>query len=394
MSAMRLVVRREIVEKLRSRAFWITNAVLVVLLVAAVVIPTFFDDDGPDTVTVTAVGSEALAVAQRAAAFTADSDDLVIEVEPADDRAAAEQALRDEDADLALLGTDELVGLGEPDGPAPQILENARRITLLDDALAEAGVAEGDRAGLISPQPLTLTALEEDDDDGPDAVAVGTGLTAVFVLYGLLIFYGQQIAQGLVQEKQSRVIEVLLATLRPVELLGGKLLGLGLLGLGQVAGLSLVGYLALVLSGRDTVPPEAVPTLLVAVAFFVLGYAFYSTIFALAAAVVAKVEDLQTAMTMPIILLVGSLFLAQLSLADPDGTLALVAQLLPPSAPITQPLLVALGESDPLLLGLSVLGVLLTTALLVPLTAKVHAGAALVTRQRISVTDALRRNKT
>lgn len=393
MSTVWLVARRELVEKTRSRAFWIVNAVLVLLLVAFAVLPAVFGDDGPATVTVATVGPAAETVAGRAAAFAEGDEDLTVEVVAVPDRAAAEDALRDEEADLALVGADEVVGLDEPSGRTTDLLENARRVALLDDALATAGVSAEERAVLIAPAPLDRTALDGEDDDAPSAAATATGLTAVFVLYGLLIFYGQQIAQGIVQEKQSRVIEVLLATLRPVELLGGKLLGLGLLGLAQVAGLAIVGYAALALSGRETIPPEAVPTLAVAVFFFVLGYALYATIFALAAAVVAKVEDLQTAMTVPILLLVGSFFLAQFALTDPDGTIALIGGLLPPSAPIVQPLLVATGSAEPVTLVLSVVGVLATTAVLVPVTARVHAGAALVTRSRISVGDALRRSR-
>lgn len=393
MSTVWLVVRRELVEKMRSRAFWIMNGVLVLLLVAAAVLPVLLGDDGPDTVTVAAVGDDALAIAQLAASSTEGSEDLVLEVQQVADRETAELAVRDDDVDLAMIGADEVIGLDHPDGRGPALLENARQVTLLDGALADAGVDAGTRSSLLSPAPLTRTALDGNDDEGPSGAATATGLTAVFVLYGLLIFYGQQIAQGIVQEKQSRVIEVLLATVEPVQLLGGKLLGLGLLGLIQVAALSGVGYLALALSGRDTIPAEAVPTLLVTIGFFVLGYALYATIFALAAAVVAKMEDLQTAMTVPILMLVGSFFLAQFALAEPDGTVAMVAGLLPPSAPIVQPLRVAVGTADLTTSLIAIAGVVATTAVLVPIAARVHAGAALMTRQRISVGDALRRNK-
>jgi ABC-2 type transport system permease protein len=394
MTPVLLVVRREIAEKLRSKAFWITNALLITLLLVAAMVPALLGDDDPTTVTVAAVGPEAAAVVDLAATLAAGGDDVVVERIDVTDRVAAEDALRAEDVDLAVIGIDEIVGVDEPSGRTTQLLTNARRVVLLDRALATAGVPEADRAGLLSPPPPTLTALDPaEEDEGPSSVAVGTGLTAVFVLYGLLIFYGQMIAQGLVQEKQSRVIEVLLATLRPTELLVGKLVGLGVLGLLQVAGLGLVGYLGLTLAGRETVPAEAVPTLVVAVGFFLLGYALYATIFAMAAAVVARIEDLQSAMIVPIVLLVGSLFLSQIALTDPDGTVALIAAVLPPSAPIAQPLLVALGELDPLRMVVGVVGVLVTTALLVPVAARVHAGAALVTRERISVRDALRRNR-
>lgn len=394
MSTLREIIVREVLEKLRSRAFWVVNALLLAVLVAAVAVPALLGDDGPDELTVVAVGTTPTTIAQRAADF-APADELALVVETVPDRDAAEQALRDEEADLALVSADRLVARGDPDTQTASLLDSARRVTLLDDALADAGVDQQQRSQLLTPAPIEQAVLDGgDEDDRPSGTAVGTGLTTVFVLYGLLIFYGQQIAQGIVQEKQSRVIEVLLATVRPMQLLGGKLLGLGLVGLAQIAGLAAIGYGTLAVVGRADIPAEVVPTLLSAVAFFVLGYVLYATIFALAAVVVAKIEDLQTAMTVPILLLVGSLFLAQLAIAEPEGTIAVVGALLPTSAPVVQPLLIAVGAASPLLVVLSVLSTLVTAALLLPLAARVHAGAALVTRQRVSVREALERERT
>ena len=83
--------------------------------------------------------------------------------------------------------------------------------------------------------------------------------------------------------------------------------------------------------------------------------------------------------------------MTQFAIADPDGALATIGGMLPPVAPIYQPLTVALGTATPLRMGLAALGVLVTTAVLVPVTARVHAGAALSLRNRISLREALRR---
>ena len=392
MSPVRLLVERELREKVRSRAFLLTNAILLVLVLAAVVLPTLLGDDGPDRLRVAAVGEQAEAVA-AIAAEQAPTLGYDMEVTRLDDEQAARDQVLDETVDVALLDGDRLAAREAPSDRLTNLLESARRITNLDTALAEAGVPPAERADLVAPPaPLEVERLgeatsAEDADEG----ALFAGLGVVFVLYGLLIFYGQQVAQGLVQEKQSRVIEVLLASVRPIDLLGGKLLGLGLLGLAQIVVLGGTALLALQLSGRADVPPGAVPTIIAGGLWFLAGYALYATLFALTAAVVTKTEDLQTAMALPIVLLIGSLFVSQMALTDPDGTLATIGGALPPVAPIYQPLTFALGTASPVTMGLAALGVLATTAVLVPVTARVHAGASLALRSRLSIREALRR---
>ena len=310
MNPVPLIVRREVAERIRSRAFLVTNAVLLVLVVAGVVLPAVLGDDEPDQlrlVTVDATSATIGAVVQQQGpAF-----DYEVTVTTADDGAAAPALVGDEEADVALLGADAIAVREEPGGGLRNLLEGARRATLLEGALAAAGVPADVRADLLAPDPLTVERVGDATDvDDVDEAVLFTGLAVTFVLYGLLIFYGQQVAQGLVQEKQSRVIEVLLAAVRPIHLLGGKLLGLGLLGLGQIVLLAGAAVVALQVVGEAEVPPGAVPTIVAGGLWFLAGYAMYATIFALAAAVVPKIEDLQTAMAIPIILLVGSLFVA------------------------------------------------------------------------------------
>ncbi len=392
MSPTTLILRRELLEKVRSKAFLVTNGILLALVVASVAIPTLLADGGPDELRLVTVDDTGAAIAAIASA-QGDAFDYDVEVRTAPDADAAAALVADEEADVAFLDADTVATREEPDGRLTNLLEGARRVALLDAALAEAGVPPADRTDLLAPSPLAVERVGDATSvDDVDEAVLFTGLGVTFVLYGLLIFYGQQVAQGLVQEKQSRVIEVLLAAVRPVHLLGGKLLGLGLLGLAQIVLLGGTALLALQLADRAEVPAGAVPTIVAGGLWFLLGYAMYATVFALTAAVVAKVEDLQTAMALPIVLLVGSLFVAQLGIADPDGVAATVGGMLPPVAPIYQPLTIALGTATPLRMGVAALGVLATTAVLVPVAARVHAGAALSVRNRVSLREALRRS--
>src|SRR4029434_199358 len=108
------------------------------------------------------------------------------------------------------------------------------------------------------------------------------------VLYGLLILFGQFVAQGVVEEKSSRVVELLLATMKPWQLLAGKIAGLGLLGLAQIVVIAVVGVTGALAFDLVDIPGDLIGTALSVVLWFVLGYAFYAAIFAVAASLVSR----------------------------------------------------------------------------------------------------------
>ena len=167
----------------------------------------------------------------------------------------------------------------------------------------------------------------------------------MIVLYTQLLTFGYLLASGVVEEKASRVVEVLLSTIRPKDLLGGKIIGLGLLGFGQLVVLTGVGLLAATLSGALDVTGDVVAAAALAVGWFVLGYAFYAGLFACAGALVPRQEELQSTMTPLTMLILISFFVSFIVLDDPDGTLAHVTAYIPFSAPITMPPRIALGEA-------------------------------------------------
>jgi len=147
-------------------------------------------------------------------------------------------------------------------------------------------------------------------------------------------------------------VEVLLAAVRPVQLLAGKIIGIGLVGLLQL---------------------------------FILGYAFYSCLFAVAGAIVSRQEELQNTVTPLNLVLVASFFLAFSALQNPDGTLAQVASYLPPVAPLVMPPRVAGGTVPAWEVALSVLITLATIVALVPLAGRIYSGAVLRTGARVKL---------
>jgi len=268
-------------------------------------------------------------------------------------------------------------------------LSQAASATVLQVTLADAGVAPASLSDLLAP--LRIERIASADGGGVDfeSATFVLAFLAAFVLYGLLALLGQWVAQGIVEEKQSRVVEVLLSAVRPGELLVGKVLGLGMLGVVQLGALAGAGIGAsAVVSGVD-LPPGGLQIVAVVLAWFVPGYLLYAMLFALTAATVSRVEDLQSASLLPIAVLVGALLAAQAALADPTSTFATVVTFVPFTAPIVQPALVAAGavgwSETVVSLGIAVA----TIALLVPLTARIYRGGLLRTA-KVSLREALR----
>lgn len=386
MSTIWLVTVREFTERLRSRAFLISNGAILGIIVLSLVLPTFLGDDEPLQLGV--IGTEASTVGVFALAQQ-DAFDVDMELLQLADRPAAEAALGDGEVEAVLLDATTVLVDGNLGSRVTSLLANAANAVQIDAVLADAGLDPAQRAGLFAMEPLTIERLEA-LEGGVDLFdpAVGIVFAAVFVLYGLLVLYGQWVAQGIVEEKQSRVVEVLLASLRPTELLAGKILGLGALGLAQIVLLAGVAAGGLLLTDVIEVPTAAWSALALVVPWYVLGFLLYATIFAIAGSVVSRVEDMQSAVMPVIVVLVLALFAAQFALNDPTGTVAAVAGVVPLTAPIVQPILYALGATSWFEMLIAFLVAVAAILLMVPVAARIYRGGVLRTRGRVSFRDA------
>lgn len=382
-----LIVGREFSERLRSRTFLISNAVVMVLLIGSLVLPMLLDgDDDPTRLGV--VGEEAGRVAALAQSQQ-DTFDLDLEVVELTDVAAAEAAIDAGDIDAALLDVGTVLVERSLGAQLEAALSNAANALQVDRRLADAGLDETERQALFAIEPLDVRSRTDSGEVvDPFSPGVMVAFVGVFLLYGLLIIYGQWVAQGIVEEKQSRVIELLLSTVRPTELLAGKILGLGLLGLAQMVLIVGIGVAGIVLTDTVDLPSSGYSALVLVVAWYVLGFLLYATLFAMAGAVVARVEDLQSAVMPVVLVLVLAMLGAQAAIADPTSTVATVAGLIPFTAPIVQPVLAA---SDATTVWEMLLAAALTVgaiALLLPLCGRIYRGGVLSTRGRVRFREA------
>jgi ABC-2 type transport system permease protein len=381
--AIALVARREITQRIREKSFLISMAVTVVLVVLVAVVPPLFGFGGKQTYTLAVADQASLPVAMAAdrgaKAFDAD---LKIRRLSAENPNAA---LADGEVD-AVLSTRGLQAEEEPDPTLLGIIETARREVQQAQALRRAGLSEVQVQRALSPPALEVTTAKPVD---PEADRKGTfAFVAVLALYTQLLTFGYLLASGVVEEKASRVVEVLLATIRPRDLLAGKIIGLGVLGFGQTLVIAAAGLAAATATGALDVDGDIVVAAALAVGWFVLGYAFYAGLFACAGALVPRQEELQSSMTPLTMIILVSFFVAFAVLDNPDGTLARVTSFIPFSAPMTMPPRIALGEASAVEIVAAFAITAAAAAALIPIAGRIYSGAVLRTGSSVKLRDA------
>lgn len=330
--AIALVIRRELRETLRSRAFRASVAIQV-LLVAGIAVVAIVNggDDGPRKRDVGVVGAQARAIADRARARER-ALDLSVRLRPLRDERAARAAVRDGDADVALAGG-RLLAPPDPDRSLVSLVQDSAGALRSQALLRRSGLSEGRIEAALEP-PLLRTA-----EVAPQGGEGGKGLAFIgaLMLYIAIITFSYTIAGGVVSEKSSRVIEIILSSIRARDLLAGKVIGVGLVGLGQVTVVAGVGLAIALAGGALDLPSSTARAAVLVAVYFLLGYAFYGCAFAGAASIVSRQEDTQSTTAPLLVVLVGSYIASASALGDPSGPVARICTFLPPVAPMVVP---------------------------------------------------------
>jgi ABC-2 type transport system permease protein len=213
------------------------------------------------------------------------------------------------------------------------------------------------------------------------------------VIYISLLLTGTSIATAVATEKTTRISEVLLAVLRPTQLLVGTVLGVGVLGLIQVAALGVPAAVGLLSGTSLDLPPQAAGDISLGVLWFVLGICLYAFLFAALATLVQKVTEVGTAI-MPVNgLIIGSYLLAVIvTVQDPESTVSVIASLFPLSAPLVMPVRWASGLVPGWQLALALVLVVAAAVGLALLASRIYArGLTLSGGRRVRLREALGR---
>jgi ABC-2 type transport system permease protein len=236
---------------------------------------------------------------------------------------------------------------------------------------------------------LKLTALEAAPPDRDQNAAIA--FVGVLLLYGQLFGYGIWVASGVIEEKASRVVEMLLSAIRARQLLLGKIVGIGVLGLAQLVFIASFAIgLALLTGALKDVGATALGAVGLVIGWFILGFAFYATLFAAAGSLVTRMEELQNVIVPINLTILVSFFISIGALQDPNGRLQVIASLLPTSSALAMPVRIVLGAAPGWQIALSLTLLIGSTILLVPLAARLYSGAVLRTRGRVKIREAWR----
>lgn len=378
-----LVARREYGTRVRERAFLVSLGVTLLIILAVVLVPRFVNSGHP-SFDVGFAGDDSLRTAVVADGRPVD---VQVHARTFPDAGAARAAVRSGDVDVAVLGGDTVVSDGDVDPKLAAVLGEAHRDMSTPDRLRARGIDPAKVTEALDVPPLRQVTLSGSQDD---AARRGIAFLGVIILFGQLIAYGNWVAFGVVEEKSSRVVELLLAALKPWQLLGGKILGIGALALTQLVIVSGVGLGAGIASGAVHPQAEAFGIIAQVFAWFVLAYAFFSSAYAAAASRVSRQEELNNVTGPMTMVLMVSYFAAIYIQSHPRGALAEVASMVPPFSAMTMPARSAAGQAPGWQVLLAVVLMLVATAALVRLSGRVYANAILRTGARVGFAEAFR----
>jgi ABC-2 type transport system permease protein len=284
-----------------------------------------------------------------------------------------------------------------------ELIQNALRSAILGQRLEREGL-DPKRVEDLTRVKINMSA-ERITDKGRGGSGIGSaifGFLIAFLLYMMIVLYGQNILRGVLEEKTTRVAEVIVSSVSTDVLLAGKVIGVGAVGLFQQAvwlGSAVAFYqfrvqifAALGMPAMPNLPlPQVPPMLLVAlVLFFILGYSLYAALFAAVGAMVSSQEDANQAAQPVIMLLVFSIIFAQPVMFNPTSRMAEVVSWIPFSAPVIMPLRMAVIQVPWYELVGSLTGVALTCAVCVWLSARIYRVGLLMYGKRPTMRELAR----
>ncbi|MHA6669590.1 ABC transporter permease [Homoserinimonas sp. A447] len=346
-----LVAEREIRMRLRSKAFLISTGVLLLIVLASVVIGGIMGAN-PTLPKVAAVGT-AVSLAEESGALE------VVEAGSVDE---AEELVRSEEVEAAIVPS------SGPTGVSVIGLDSAPSSVL----------------SVMSVSP-DVEVLEPLGQNPFLAYLVAVGFGVVFLMSAMT--FGTTIAQSVVEEKQTRIVEILMATVPVRALMAGKILGNSLLAFAQIVlivGLAGVGMLA---SGQDILLADVGPSLVWFVVFFTFGFVLLAALYAATAALVSRQEDVASA-TAPVTYLVMIPYFLVIFFNDNPLVLGIMSYV-PFSAPVGMPMRVFLGATqwwEPLL---ALVILIVSTIVVIGVGSRMYSNGLLKMGTRVKIAEAL-----
>ena len=383
-----LVWKREVSVRGRSKVFRFGTLITLLLVTAIFVIPPLLGS-GPDEVAIGHVGDDSASIIATVEILAATDESIELTITSYDDLANAEAAIEDGTIEALLVGNDELVTQGEgtfADNTGSSLLQQAASANAVEQLVVDTGMTPEAVVDLLTGrilEPRTLSGADADDPTRQIVAYAGLMLT-----YMAILMYGTWVLTGVTEEKANRVVEILVSTIQPWQLLTGKVSGIGTLALFQFG--VTVGYALVLAAVTDTLDLVDIPidSAAMVLLWFVLGFAIYAIMFAAVGALVSRTEDASAASTPVTIAAVASFMVTIQALNDPSGVIATIATFVPFTAPYVVPVRYSLDAIAWWEVVAAALVTIVSAGLLIWAAGRIYRGALLSYGTRAKVRDA------
>ncbi|WP_410655525.1 ABC transporter permease [Amycolatopsis sp. lyj-112] len=384
-----LIARRELNTRLRTRSFLIGTAALLVVLMGYVLLQaTLISSEDKSKIGLTGQTAGIAQQLQVAGEQLGEKIETVTVTDPAQGRAQVENG----DLDAMLSGNAaelKVLVKSELGTKLRALLNGVSQQEVLKGKLSESVENPDQVLRTVAETQVEVDSIKPPDPEKAQRMVIG--LIVAVLLYMSIVTYGTLVAQGVVEEKSSRVVEILLSTVRPWHLLLGKVIGLGLVGLTQLVIIGGAGFVVASATNVLTLSGVATGALLWGVVWYLLGFLLYATIYGAMGSLVSRQEDTQSVIgPVNIVLILGFVVGFNLLTQSPDGTGTKILSLVPLLSPVLMPARIASGSAEVweivLSLGLTAAAIVLFTWL----GARIYQNSVLRVGSRIKLTDALR----
>lgn len=383
-----LVWRREVTERARSKVFMVGTAATLLIITAIFVIPPLINA-GPDKVAIGHVGAKSEPIIATVQLLAATDDGVELSITAFDGLAAAEAAIEDGTIEALLVDGEELVTLGQgsfSSNNGSRLLQEGASTHAVEQLVVDTGMTSEQVVDLLTGSTLKARTLSGVDADDPTREIVA--YAGLMLMYIAILMYGTWTLAGVTEEKTNRVVEILVSTMEPWQLLTGKVTGIGTLAIFQFGLTIIYGLVLSRVTGSVDLGDIPLDSAGMVVLWFVLGFAIYSVMFAGVGALVSRAEDASSASTPVTIAAVGSFMISIVTLNDPSGLTAKIATFVPFTAPYVVPVRYAL---DAIAWWEVVAAALLTAAtayLMIRVAGRIYRGALLSYGARLKLRQA------
>ncbi|WP_029068326.1 ABC transporter permease [Jonesia quinghaiensis] len=390
LTAIRLVAGRELRVHLRNKAMIISTLVMVVLIVGGLFAANFFGNQEQSIEYGVTSSTEEVGQATQS---VLESQGITVDVTTYSDEAQGRTAVSDGEISALITGSgsDITAVVNESvDSDLNTALASVIQQTKISELAQSAGVSPDDINSVYSLTEVPFESLDPPAEIDGSQILVG--FIVGFLLYLGIFGGGMSVAQGVVEEKSSRVVEVLLASVRPWQLLTGKVIGIGLVSLLQVGiyvGAGVAAATAFGLTEDITLDLNAIGAWVLV--WFLLGYIIYALVFAALGALVSRQEDLGSVIPIPMFIVIAAYIIGvSVAPSDPDSPVVTIASYIPFTSPIVMPIRSAYGVASTVEVFAALAAAVITIPILLWISSKIYSNAVRRSGARIKLKDALK----